>query len=343
MKYWQYLTRRLAGMMASLLGLSVVIFIISHMLPGNPARMALGPLATKEAVKELTAEMGLNQPLPVQYFEYLHGLLVGDLGRSLVTKNPVLEDILYYLPASIELITVAMVFTVVLGIPLGVIAAQNKDGIVDHGSRFTAFFTVSIPAFFIGIIFQLVFGYMLGWFPIKGRLSSAFRDEVVRVTGFMLIDSLLTGGLAAHINAWSHIFLPALALSLAGTGQIMRITRSSMIDIQNQDYIEAERGFGLPSWLVTYKYTLKNAFIPSLTILGLLYASLLGNAFLIEVVFSWPGLASYGVTAILRNDFSAVIGVTMTIGLAFVVVNFVVDYLLGRVDPRIRLALEENT
>ncbi|WP_332900388.1 ABC transporter permease [Haladaptatus sp. CMSO5] len=343
MKYWQYLVRRVAGIVVSLLGLSVIIFITSRVLPGNPARMALGPLASDEQVRELTAEMGLNKPLLFQYFDYMQGLLVGDLGTSLETKRAVTTDVMQYLPATLELITVSMTMTILLGIPLGVIAAQNKDGLTDNVTRFIAFFSVSVPGFFIAIIFQLVFGYLLEWFPITGRLASAYAGNVSKFTGFLLVDTLLSGNVTAHINAWMHILLPALALSLAGIGQVMRITRSSMIDVKDQDYVEAERGFGLPSWLVTYKYTLKNAFIPTLTILGLLYASLLGNAFLIELVYSWPGLASYGVTAVLNNDFNAVVGVTMTIGIAFVSINFLVDILLGRVDPRIRLAMEDAT
>lgn len=341
MKYWQYLVRRLGGGVVSLLGLSVIIFVVSRILPGNPARMALGPMATDEQVQALARDMGLTKPLWAQYLHYMQGLLTGNLGQSLETKQAVALDILQYLPATLELITVSMVFTVVFGIPLGVIAAQNKDGGVDHLTRLVAFFSVSVPGFFIGVMFQLIFGYLLEWLPITGRISSQYAEVIPRETRFLLIDTLLAGNLAAHIDVWQHIFLPGLALSLAGMGQVMRITRSSMIDVQDQDYVEAERGFGLPSWLVTYKYTLKNAFIPTLTILGLLYASLLGNAFLIEVVFSWPGLALYGVTAVMNNDFNAVVGVTMTIGVAFVSINFLVDLALGRVDPRIRLQIEE--
>jgi peptide/nickel transport system permease protein len=341
MKYWQYLVRRLGGGLVSLLGLSVIIFAVSRVLPGNPARMALGAMATEEQVQALAREMGLTKPIWAQYLDYMQGLLTGELGQSLETKRAVVTDIAQYLPATLELITVSMLFTIVFGIPLGVIAAQNKDGAVDHATRLVAFFSVSVPGFFIGVMFQLIFGYMLEWLPITGRIAS--RYTVSKETGFLLLDTLLAGNLAAHASVWTHILLPGLALSLAGMGQVMRITRSSMIDVKDQDYVEAERGFGLPSWLVTYKYTLKNAFIPTLTILGLLYASLLGNAFLIEVVFSWPGLALYGVTAVMNNDFNAVVGVTMTIGVAFVSINFLIDVLLGRIDPRIRLQIEEAT
>ncbi len=336
MKYWQNLVRRLVGMVTSLLGLSIIIFTISRILPGNPARMALGPRASDQQVEELARELGLNKPLPLQYVDYMRGLLVGDLGPSLVTKRPVAQDILEFLPATLELITVSIVFTILLGFPLGIVAAQNKEGPLDHASRLIAFVTVSIPSFFIGILFQLVFGFMLGWFPIVGRIASEYQGQVPSETGFLLIDTLLAGHMAAHIDAWQHLILPALALSMAGTGQIMRITRSSMIDMQHQEFVEAERGFGLPKWLVTYKYIFRNASIPPLTILGLIYASLLGNAFIIELVFSWGGIASYGINAVLQNDFNAVVGVTMTIGLAFVVINFFVDIVLDRIDPRRR-------
>lgn len=343
MKYWEYLVRRLIGGVVSLFGLSIIIFAVSRILPGNPARMALGPMASEEQVQELARDMGLTDPLWQQYLNYMGGLLSGNIGQSLETKRAVTTDIVHYLPATLELITVSILFTIIIGIPLGVIAAQNKDGLIDNASRTLAFFSVSVPGFFIGILFQLIFGYFLQLFPIVGRLSSGWDPVVTNYTGFLLIDTLLSGSLLAHINAWHHVFLPALALSMAGIGQIMRLTRSSMIDVQDQDYVEAERGYGLPSWLVTYKYTLKNAFIPTLTTLGLIYASLLGNAFLIELVFSWPGLASYGVTAVMNNDFNAIVGVTMTIGVAFVAVNFVIDILLGWVHPRIRLQLEDGS
>lgn len=343
MKYGEYLLRRLGGGVMSLFGLSVVIFLVSRILPGNPARMALGPMASEEQVRALTRDMGLTDPLWQQYISYMQGLLQGDIGQSLETKRAVMTDIAHYLPATLELITVSILFTIVVGIPLGVIAAQNKDGVLDNVTRSIAFFSVSVPGFLIGILFQVVFGYYLQLFPIVGQLSSGYESVVTEYTGFMLVDTLLSGSLLAHVNAWHHLVLPALALSMAGIGQIMRLTRSSMIDVKDQDYVEAERGYGLPDWLVTYKYTLKNAFIPTLTTLGLIYASLLGNAFIIELVFSWPGLASYGVTAVMNNDFNAVIGVTMTIGVAFVVVNLIIDVLLGWVDPRIRLQMEEGS
>lgn len=344
MRYLEYILRRVSGVILSLFGLSVIIFTTSRVLPGNPARVALGPRATDEQVQELARSMGLHKPLHVQYVDYMAGLLTGDLGTSLIYDNPVADNILHFLPATLELITVSMVFIIIFGIGFGVVAAVNRDGVIDAFSRFVAFFSVSVPGFFIGILLQLIFAYWLEWFPIVGRIAREFQgDAVPRETGFLLVDTLLAGSLAAHHSAWMHIVLPAFALSLGGMGQVMRITRSSMIDVLSEEYIEAERSYGLPEWLVVYKYALKNAFIPTLTILGLLYASLLGNAFLIELVYSWPGLATYGLDAVFNNDINSIVGVTMVIGLAFVSVNLLVDLLLGRVDPRIRINRQETT
>ena len=329
---------RLSGMTISLLGLSVLVFTISRVLPGNPARMALGARASDEQVARLASEMGLNKPLAAQYLEYISGLLVGDLGLSLQTRNPVLEDIIFKLPATLELITLSLVLMIAIGIPLGVIAARNRGGLLDNMTRVFAFSAVSVPSFFIAIVLQVIFGFYLDLFPITGRLSLKYSQTITRETGFMLIDTLLAGSVAAHANAWAHLILPALALSFGGMGQIIRITRSSMVDIEGKDFIEASHGFGLPRWLVVYKYSLKNAFIPTLTIIGLLYAWLLGGAFIIEIVFGWPGLAKYGVQSVLTTDVNALVGVTMTIGLMFVLTNFIVDVILDRIDPRIQLA-----
>jgi len=186
----------------------------------------------------------------------------------------------------------------------------------------------------------VIFGYYLDLFPITGRLSLEYGQAVTRRTGFMLVDTLLAGSIDAHLNAWAHLVLPALALSFGGMGQIIRITRSSMIDVEGKDFIAASRGYGIPGWLVSYKYSLKNAFIPTLTIIGLLYAWLLGGAFIIEIVFGWPGLAKYGVQSVLTTDVNALVGVTMTIGLMFVLTNLLVDLILDRIDPRIELTNE---
>jgi len=313
----------------------MIIFTASRLLPGNPARLALGPEASEQQVQELARSMGLHKPIHVQYVDFVRGFLSGDLGRSIYYDKAVSKSIIRLLPATLELITVAMFFTIVLGIGLGVVAAVNKNGFIDNATRTIAFFSVSVPGFFVAILFQFVLAYVMGWFPITGRISAQYGDTLARTTGFYLIDTLVVGNIDAHIDAWRHLILPALSLSLVGMGQTMRITRSTMIDVLGKEYIEASRGYGLPDWIILYKYALKSALIAPLTILGLLYASLLGNAFLVELVFSWPGLATYGVTAVLKNDVNAIVGVTMTVGVAFVTVNYLIDLLIQRIDPQI--------
>jgi peptide/nickel transport system permease protein len=329
--------QRFSGMLVSLLGLSVIIFTISRLLPGNPARMALGPRATEKQVQQFAEKLGLNDPIPIQYVDYMRQLLTGDLGQSLQTGNPITDDLLLRLPATIELITVAFLFILLFGVPLGVLAARYHGGKIDNFTRLFTFSALSVPSFFIGILFQLVFGYYLNVLPITGRISSAHEGTFAEVTGFYLIDTLMTGTWAAHFNAWAHLILPALALSVSGMGQIIRITRSSMIDVEGEDFVDASRAYGLPSWMVTNKYMFKNAFIPTLTILGLQYAWLLSGAFIIELLFSWPGVAKYGVNAVLASDINAVVAVVMVTGVAFVTANFVVDMIINILDPRIEL------
>jgi peptide/nickel transport system permease protein len=329
--------QRFSGMLVSLFGLSVIIFTISRLLPGNPARMALGPRATDEQVEAYAEQLGLNDPIPVQYVDYMRQLFTGDLGQSLQTRNPITEDLLLRLPATIELITVAFVFIVLLGVPLGVLAAKYHGGKIDNITRILTFSALSVPSFFTGILFQLLFGYYLNVLPITGRISSTYKGTFTEVTGFYLIDTLMTGTWAAHFDVWAHLIMPALALSIAGMGQIIRITRSSMIDVEGTDFVDASRAYGLPSWMVTNKYMFKNAFVPTLTILGLQYAWLLSGAFIIELLFSWPGVAKYGVNAVLASDINAVVAVVMVTGVAFVVANFVVDMIINVLDPRIEL------
>ncbi|MFO7546777.1 MAG: ABC transporter permease [Trueperaceae bacterium] len=336
MEYTSLILRRLGWSVVVLAGLSVVVFVIARMVPGDPARMALGPTASAEQVQQLRREMGLDRPLVVQYGRYLSGLLRGDLGSSLLTRRPVTRDLAQAFPATLELVVATILLTTLLGLPFGVLAARNKDGWFDGVARIVSLLGVVTPAFFLALLLQLLVGYNVPGIPVTGRLAADLRFSA-DVTGFMTIDALLAGRLDVFADALRHLLLPTIALSAASIGQIMRITRSSMIDVSRKDYVEAERAFGLPGWLVTFKYMLRPSSIPTITILGLEFASLLGNAFLVEMVFSLPGMASYGVRAILQNDFNAVMGTVLVTGLFFVVVNVAVDVLLGIIDPRIRL------
>lgn len=322
-----------------LVGLSVLIFIIARILPGDPARLALGPFASQEMVARLRHRMGMDQPLYLQYVAYVGGIFHGDLGLSFQTRRSVSLDIAHYLPATFELVLVAIIWVLIIGVPFGVLAGRYKDSWLDNISRVVAFVGVAVPPFVVGLIGQLIFSYGLGILPTTGRLSLLTPMPPAR-TGLLILDSLIAGNFSAFGDALSHILLPSLAIAMTGIGQITRLTRGSVSDVLGKDYIEAARAFGIPNRYVTFKYMLKPSFIPPLTILGLTFASELGNAFLVEQVFSWPGMAKYGIQAILRKDFNAVMGVILIIGLAFVAVNFIVDVLAGYVDPRIRIQEE---
>jgi len=341
MKFSYFLIRRFLYSILVLLGLSILIFIIARMLPGDPARLALGPFATEEQVEQLRHEMGLDKPLPLQYWSYITGIFHGDFGLSFQSRRNVGLDLAHYLPATIELVMTALIWVVAIGIPFGVLAGRYKDSWFDNISRVMAFVGVSVPPFVVGLIGQLVFSYGLGILPTTGRLG-LLTPKPPTVTGLLILDSLIAGNFSALGDALKHILLPSFAIAMTGIGQITRITRSSVSDVLNKDYIEAARAFGIPNRYVTFKYMLKPSFIPPLTILGLTLASELSNAFLVETVFAWPGIAKYGIRAILRKDFNAIMGVVLIIGVAFVVVNLIVDILAGYVDPRIRIQQEKD-
>jgi len=335
-EFLYFLARRLLWSILVLVGLSIIIFIIARVVPGDPARIALGPLATSEQVAELRAEMELDQPLHSQYLGYVGGLLQADLGQSLLTQRSVNEDIGDTFAATFELVIATVMVSMIIGVPAGVMAARNKDGWLDNTSRLVALLGVVTPAFFLAILLQILAGYVLNILPVTNRMPAGI-DFQANITGLMVIDTILRGRFDLTVEALRHLLLPTIALSAATIGQIMRITRSSMIDVARQDYIEAARAYGIPGRVRTFKYMLRPSFVPPLTILGLEFASLIGNAFVVEMVFGWPGMASYGVRTILQKDLNAVMGVVMVSGLFFVFVNLLIDVLVGYVDPRVRI------
>lgn len=335
MSYSDYLIRRGLSTIPMLFGLSVLIFIMARVIPGAPARQALGPRASDEAVQQLREQMGLNDPIWVQYIDYMSGLARGDMGQSLVTNHNVATDIAFFFPATLELTTVGMIIAILVGVPLGVIAGLNKDEAEDNVSRAFSFFAVSLPAFWAGILLQLVFAFQLDLLPATGRLGD-IAHVPPRVTGLLLVDSLLALNFEAFMSAARHLVLPAVTLALAPIADIARMTRSSFIEEYNHDYVEGLHTHGLPERLIAYKYVLRKSFAATLTIIGLDYGFLLGSAFLVEIVFSWPGMASYGVQAILQTDINAIVGVTLMIGVGFLFANLLVDILYGVFDPRVR-------
>ncbi|MDG2298743.1 MAG: ABC transporter permease [Planktomarina sp.] len=331
-----YLLRRALTLLFVLLGLAILIFIIARIVPGDPARIALGPLATSVQVAELREEMGLNASFPVQLWSYLSGLAQGDLGKSLLTSRPVMDDIRGALPATFELVLVTIILQIVVSIPLGVLAAIYRNTWVDNVLRVISLIGVVTPGFVLAIILQLIAAHYLGFLPVTGRLDGGI-DFDANITGLLLVDGTLKGRFDVVLDAIRHLFLPAIALSAAGIGQVMRITRTAMIEVASRDFVEATRAYGIPEKIVTFRYMLRVASVAPLTILGLEFASLIGNAFIVEFVFSWPGIASYGVRTILQKDLNAVIGVVLVSGVFFVIANLTIDLLLGLLDPRHRL------
>ncbi|MEM7696239.1 MAG: ABC transporter permease [Pseudomonadota bacterium] len=328
------LLARLGISVIVLIGVSMLIFAIARVIPGDPARIALGPNATPEAVANLRAAMHLDDSIVVQYGHFVGDVLNGDLGVSLYTNRPVTLDIAQFLPATLELVLLAGFIMVLCGVPLGVLAARHRGQWPDHLIRVLSLLTVSAPSFVWAVILMLLFAFYLPLFPIAGRLSDFY--EIERVTGFLVIDTLLEGNFGAFIDAIHHLILPAIALALSGIGQAARLTRANMVETYQKPYIEMAEAFGFFPSRIARVYALKPSMIPSLTIIGLDFAAMLGNAFLVEAVFAWPGLSRYGVNVILRKDLNAIMGTVLIIAITFLIVNIIVDLLIALLNPRIR-------
>ncbi len=341
MSILKFLGKRLALSIFVLFGLSLLIFTISRVLPGDPVRMALGPRAPEWAVKNMRAQMHLDKPLYAQYYYWLSEALHGDLGQSLFTRRPVVEDIKEFLPATTELALFAGIIMATFGILLGAVSGRYTNTWIDNSVRIFSYIGVVTPSFVFAILFLLLFGYILRWFPTAGRLSPGIVRPPV-ITGMVTFDALITGHFAALGDALWHMVLPAVSLALGGMAQEARITRSTISDNLRKDYIASAKGFGVPERLVTLKYLLKPSLIPTVSILGLDFASLLGNAFLVELIFNWPGFSRYGINAMLRKDLNAVSAVVMVLGVVFILVNILVDLVVAWLDPRIRLGSERG-
>lgn len=337
MSMTNFLIRRIIYSVFVLLGLSIVIFVIARIMPGDPARMAVGENAPQWVVDQLRAQMHLNEPLPVQYFYWLRDAVHGDFGLSLVTQRPVTSDIQEFFPASLELVFVAGLLAALGGIGLGTLSARYKDTWVDNVVRLFSYAGVVTPSFVFAIFFVLIFGWSLNWFPIIGRLD---EQTVVPplVTGLVTIDSLLAGKFGTFLDALRHLVLPALALAMGPIAQEARITRSTMADNMSKDYIAAERALGVPEGTVMGRFLLKPSLIPTVSILGLDIASTFSVAFLVELIFNWPGLARYGMQSMLHKDLNAISAVILVLGAVFILVNIAVDLIVAWLDPRIRLS-----
>lgn len=341
MRFATFLLRRLFHSIFVLIGLSIIVFIIARVMPGQPARMALGSRAPQWVVERLRESMHLNQPLYVQYYYWLRDALHGDFGISLLTRRPVSTDIKEFFPASLELALFAGVIMAVFAILLGVVSAKYSNRWPDNLIRVISYTGVATPSFVFAILFLLLFGYVLNILPTTGRLSPGMIRPPT-ITGLITIDSLITGHFAVFLDALKHLILPGTALALGGMSQEARITRASITENLKRDFVALERSQAIPERKIFGKYLLKLSLIPTVSVMGLDFASILGNAFLVELIFNWPGISRYGLNAMLRKDLNAIVAVIMVLGLVFIVVNTVVDIIVSWLDPRIRLGAERG-
>lgn len=336
----RYLLRRAGLLILVLVGVTLVTFALVRIVPSDPARVYAGPRATEAALAEARVTLGLDRPAYVQYGLYLRDLVRGDWGVSIRTHRSVLGDILAFLPFSLELILLALLLAVVVGVTLGALTAHLKGGWLDHSSRLFAIGGVSLPPFVLAVFLQIIFFRVLGWLPVSGEMDIvvAQANPVTQVTGMTLLDALITGNLAAFVNALEHLILPVVALAAFPVGVITRMTRSVMLESLGQDYIRMAKAMGVPTRVIVMRYALKNALAPLLTVIGLQFAYLMIGTFFIERVFALPGLGTYATTSMLSLDYPAIMGVTVLLSLIYVAVNLVIDLAIARIDPRVVLS-----
>jgi peptide/nickel transport system permease protein len=335
MNLLSYLLRRLVGFAAVLVGVSVITFGLSHLVPADPAIVALGDHATDAQIEAFREKYGLNKPVPEQYWIYVTNLIKGDLGISLRTRRPVAADLHDFFPATFELSLTALVLSILIGIPAGVVSATARNRLPDHIVRIVSLIGGSVPIFWLGLILIGFFYGRLGWLPGGARIDK-FIPAPPHITGLFTVDSLLAGDYKAFGSSVHHLLLPALALGYFSTAIIARMMRSSMLEVLNQAYVLAARAKGLNQGLVVWRHAARNALIPTVTTIGITFGSLLSGAVLTETIFSWPGLGRYATNSAINLDFPAVMGVTLLAALVYTVTNLIVDVGYQWLDPRIR-------
>ena len=334
MAFLTLLRKRLLGLLLVVFGVSLITFAISHLIPGDPARLIAGDRASDELVAGIRHQLGLDLPLYQQYGRYLLDLVQGDLGTSIRTNRPVLEDLQAFFPATLELAVVALFLAIVVGVPLGVLSAVYHNRAIDQIARTLAVTGISTPAFWLGLGAIVLFYGHLGWLPGGGRLSEGLAPPTT-ITGFYLIDALLAGNFSLFMDALKHLILPAATLGFVTLGVIARQIRSAMLDQLGEDYIRTARAYGLSRWTVILRHALPNALIPSVTVLGLTLGDLLYGAVLTETVFAWPGMGAYVDKSIQSLDFPAVMGFAILVSFIYVLLNLAIDLLYRVIDPRI--------
>ncbi|ADO76896.1 ABC transporter permease [Halanaerobium praevalens] len=329
-----YIIKRLFALIPILIGVAVIVFLIVHLIPGDPAQTMLGERATDQALERLREQMGLNDPLPVQFGSYVKDLLRGDLGRSIMSNNPVSNELSKRFPATLELSFFAIMFAVGIGVPAGIFAAVNQNSWFDNLSMLIALMGVSMPIFWLGLMFIWLFAVELGWFPPSSRIGIGL--DFSPITNLYVLDSILQLNFSALKDVLHHLVLPAVALGTIPMAIIARMTRSSMLEVLRKDFIRTAYAKGLKRKVVIFKHTLKNAMVPIITVVGLQFGVLLGGAVMTETIFSWPGLGKYLVDAIYARDFPIVQGGILFFAGVFVIVNLLVDLSYALFDPRIQ-------
>ena len=334
----KYIFKRLLSSLLVLLGVVTITFFISRVIPSNPAAKWAGTRATEEQLAAAREELGLDDPLPVQYINYLKDLLHGDLGINYSTRQPVSLELATYVPATVELVLLAFVLAIIIGIPLGIYSAKKKNRLLDHSVRFFSIGAVSLPSFWVALFLQLVFYKALNLLPIGGQLSAmaTIFNEKPHVTGLLLLDCLLTGEFSLFLDALQHIILPCITVSLYPIGLVARMTRSALLEILGEDYITAGRSYGLTEFKMLWKYALKNSLGATATDVALSMGYTLTNTFLVESIFSWPGIGSYISTAVTTLNFPAIMGVTIFGACCYILLNLLADLIIA-LDPRVRL------
>ena len=329
--------KRLLTVIPTLIGVVIVTFLLTRVLPGDPAVYFAGPAATPQSIAEIRKNLGFDRPLPEQFLKYVNDIAHGDFGNSLSTGKPVVTEIASRLPASAELTLFGLIISLVIAVPLGIVAAVKQGSWIDHVCRIVATAGVSLPVFFTGLLLVYIFYLKLGWSPAPvGRLD-AFATAPPQVTGFFLIDTLAAGDFETFRAALSQLILPALTLAVFSLAPIARMTRASMLAVLASDFVRTARASGLDSRTVILTYAFRNAMLPVITTLGMVFSFLLGANVLVEKVFAWPGIGSYAVEALLQSDFAPVQGFVLTMAVLYVALNLMIDILYGVIDPRVRL------
>jgi len=329
--------KRVMMTIPSIVGVVIVTFLLTRMLPGDPAAYFAGPAATPQAIQEVRVKLGLEKPLIQQFGRYVFDLAHGNLGTSLTTGQSVSTELRTRLPASAELTLLGLLVSIAIAVPLGIVAATRPNSLLDHTCRIVSTTGVSLPVFFTGLILIYVFYYLLGWAPAPlGRLD-VFYEIPAQVTGFFLIDSLIAGDAQTFVAALKQLILPAVTLGVFSLAPIARMTRASMLAVLSSDFIRTARASGLSTWTVVITYAFRNAMLPVITTLGMVFSFLLGANVLVEKVFAWPGIGSYAVEALLASDFAPVQGFVLTMAVMYVALNLMIDILYGLIDPRVRL------